>query len=56
MHMRMLQGPWPVLYFHLLADVPATFTMARSLHLHVTLLPLYEFKNGFLLFEAKKFS
>ena len=28
--------------------------MARSLHL--TLPPVYEFQNGFLLFEAKKFS
>lgn len=28
--------------------------MARSLHL--TLLPVYEFQNGVLLFEAKKFS
>ena len=44
-----------VKYFHLLVVVvPATFTMARSLHL--TLLPVLEFQNGFLLFEAKKFS
>ena len=28
--------------------------MARSLHL--TLLPVYEFQNGFLLFEGKTFS
>lgn len=42
-------------YFHLLVVVlPATFTVARILHL--TLLPVYEFQNGFLLFEAKKFS
>ena len=42
-------------YFHLLVVVvPATFTMATSLHL--TLLPVYEFQIGFLLFEAKKFS
>ena len=41
--------------FHLLVViVPATFTVARILHL--TLLPVYEFQNGFLLFEAKKFS
>ena len=42
-------------YFHLLVVVvPATFTMARSFHL--TLLPVFEFQNDFLLFEAKKFS
>ena len=41
-------------YFHLLVVVvPATFTVARILH--PTLLPVYEFRNGFLLFEAKKF-
>jgi len=42
-------------YFHLLVVfVPATCIMAKSLHL--TLLPVYEFQNGFLLIEAKKFS
>ena len=42
-------------YFHLLVVfVPVTCTMARSFHL--TLLPVYEFQNGFLLYESKKFS
>ena len=47
--------PPSVSYYHLLVVfVPLTCTMARSLHL--TLLPGYEFQNGFLLLEAKKFS
>ena len=44
-----------VSYYHLLVVfVPVTCTMARSLHL--TLLPGYEFQNGFLLYKAKTFS
>ena len=47
--------PPSVSYYHLLVVfVPLTCTMARSLHL--TLPPGYEFQDGFLLLEAKKFS
>ena len=53
-HSMNLPSP-SVNYFHfLVVVVPATFTMSRSLHL--TVLPVLGFQNGFLLFEAKKFS
>ena len=43
-------------YFHLLlvVAVPVIFIMARSLH--PILIPVYEFQDGFLLFEAQKVS